>query len=364
MAGMSDYSRREFMEASIAAVVGTMLPAGALAMDAPKIQERKLIDAWGHVSLPRFFSAEDYIGELDANHAEAGVAGTALTCPDLTELSRALMKYPDRFRPIGLALGNTPAERLEFISAQLDAGFTGIRLPAPLIAKEPQILDLVGKAGRAAYVEGNDGYRVAARVLLDFMDKYPNAVACGTHFAGPTDAGIFGKEDLVRQLFRHPRFYVIFSRQGFMDPEVLKPWTFALIEEAGWSKVMYGSEFPVALWRDETFKSTQGWIDTVGLNPTAEERHKFYYQNVHDLFFQKRLPAYQIDSKWERRDMRAIAPVWLFQIQGVEQHRGIDLPEETHRKILVRYLAAGGDAKIGSYRDFVTGLVIGMANKL
>jgi hypothetical protein len=361
---MSDLNRREFVATSIAAAVSTMLPASALAMEEKKSQERKVIDAWGHVSLPRFFSAEDFIEVLDGNHAEGAVVGTAMTCPDLTELSRALMKYPDRLRPIGLALGRTPAERLDFISAQLEAGFTGIRLPAPLIAAEPEILDVVGKAGRAAYVEGNDGYRVATRVLLNFMDKYPDAVACGTHFAGATDIGIFGKEDPVRQLFRHPRFYVIFSRQGFQDPEILKPWTFALIEETGWNKVMYGSEFPVALWRDETFKSTQGWIDTVGLNPTADERHKFYYQNAHDLFFQKRVPAHQIDTKWQRMDMKSVAPVWLFQRQGIDLKRGIDMPEDAHRKILVSYLAAGADAKAGSYRDFITRMIVDMANKL
>jgi hypothetical protein len=361
---MSDLNRREFVATSVAAAMSTMLPASALAMGQPGGQELKVIDAWGHVSLPRFFSADDFIQILDSNHAEAAVVGTAMTCPDLTELSHAIMKYPDRLRPIGLALGKRPEERLSFISAQLEAGFTGIRLPAPLIAKEPAILDLVGKYGRAAYVEGNDGYQVATRVLLNFMDKYPEAVACGTHFAGPTDTAIFGKDDLVRQLFRHPRFFVIFSRQGFQNQEILKPWTFALIEEAGWNKVMYGSEFPVALWRDETFKSTQDWIDTVGLNPTAEERHKFYYQNAHDLFFQKRVPTHQIDAQWERMDMKSVAPVWLFQLQGIESHRGIDLPEDAHRKIMVSYLAAGGDAKAGSYRDFVTNMLINTANKL
>ena len=361
---MNDLSRREFVATSVAAAMSAMLPGVALAAGQSGEQERKVIDAWGHVSLPRFFSADDFIQILDSNHAEAAVVGTAMTCPDLTELSHAIMKYPDRLRPIGLALGNTPAERLSFISAQLEAGFTGIRLPAPLIASEPQILEVVGKAGRAAYVEGADGYRVAARVLLDFMEKYPDAVACGTHFAGPTDTAIFGKEDLVRQLFRHPRFFVIFSRQGFQNQEILKLWTFAVLEEAGWNKVMYGSEFPVALWRDETFKSTQSWIDVVGLNPTAEERHKFYYQNAHDLFFGKRVPTHQIDAKWQRMDLKSDAPVWLFQLQGVESHRGLDLPEDAHRKIMVSYLAAGGDAKAGSYRDFVTKMLIETADKL
>jgi hypothetical protein len=40
------------------------------------------------------------------------------------------------------------------------------------------------------------------------------------------------------------------------------------------------------------------------------------------------------------------------------------LPEDAHRKIMLSYLAAGGDAKAGSYRDFVTKMLINTANKL
>jgi hypothetical protein len=50
--------------------------------------------------------------------------------------------------------------------------------------------------------------------------------------------------------------------------------------------------------------------------------------------------------------------VWLF------TKKGIDLPEESNRKILRAFLAKGGDARLGSYRDFVTGLCIEMADKL
>ena len=44
--------------------------------------------------------------------------------------------------------------------------------------------------------------------------------------------------------------------------------------------------------------------------------------------------------------------------------KGIDLPEESHRRILRAYLAQGGDARVGSYRDFMTRLCIEMAEKL
>jgi hypothetical protein len=317
----------------------------------------KIIDAWGHVSLPRFLSAEEYLALLDANGAEAGIVGTAATCPDLRELSRAAVQYPSRLRAIGMAMGKTPEERAACVSAQMDCGFTGIRLQADLVVCEPGLLDLVGKAQGTPYLEGNEGYRVAARTLLDFFDRYPRSVACGTHFAGPTDPAIF-QQDLVGQLFRHPQFLVIFSRQGYMEPEPLKVWTRALVELTGWERILYGSEFPVALWRDETFASTQGWIDTVGLKPTAAQRANFFYGNAHRHFFEKSRPARMIDAKWERTDWKTDSPVWLF------QRKGVDLPEETHRKILRANLKQGGDVKAGSYRDFVTRLFIDMADKL
>jgi predicted TIM-barrel fold metal-dependent hydrolase len=220
-------------------------------------------------------SAEEYIALLNANGAEAAIVGTAATCPDLMELSRAAVKYPGRLRSIGMAMGRTPEEKLACISAQMDCGFTGIRLPADLVAKQPQLLDVVGKASGTPYIEGNQGYRVAARVLLDFLDRYPNCVVCGTHFAGPTDPGIFSREELVGRLFGHPRFLVIFSRQGYMDQDPLKIWSRAVVELTGWDRILYGSEFPVALWRDETYQSTQGWIDQAGLKPTSDERTIF-----------------------------------------------------------------------------------------
>jgi hypothetical protein len=70
------------------------------------------------------------------------------------------------------------------------------------------------------------------------------------------------------------------------------------------------------------------------------------------------VPARLLDARWERRDLKTPAPVWLF------QKNGIDLPEDSHRRILKAYFAAGGDARLGSYRDFVTGLCIEMANRL
>ena len=288
-----DLTRRQFVTVSIAAT------AFSRVLGAEQAGGKKVIDAWGHVSLPRFFSAEEYIALLDANGAEAAVVGTAATCPNLRELSRAAVQYPDSLRSIGMPMGKSPDERLDCTAAQMDCGFTGIRLQDRLIAVQPQLLDLVGKAKGMPYIEGSTGYQVAARQLLDFLDRYPGCAVCGTHFAGPTDPSILSQNELVNRLFRHPRFLVIFSRQGYMDQDQLKVWTRAVVDLTGWDRTMYGSEFPVALWRDETFRSTQGWIDQVGLTPTPAEREKFFYGNAHRLFFARRRPARPIDSKSE-----------------------------------------------------------------
>ncbi len=353
---MTTSSRRQFLERSIAAtsVAATSVTGSFAAQN----ERPKTIDAWGHVSLPRFMSAEEYLGIMDANGVEAAIVGTAATCPDLRELSRAAVQYGDRLRAIGMPMGRSPQERIACVTAQMDCGFTGIRLQAELIAKEPELLEVVGKAAGNPYLEGSEGYRVAATQLVEFLDRYPNCAVCATHFAGPTDPAILSKQEPVARLFRHPRFLVIFSRQGYMDQEMLKAWTRAVVEVTGWDRIMYGSEFPVALWRDETFRSTQGWIDTAGLTPTPAEKAKFFYENAHRTFFAKSRPARLIDAKWSRTDWKTDAPVWLF------VKKGVDLPEEAHRKILRAYLAQGGDARLGSYRDFVTRLCVEMAEKL
>jgi len=345
-------SRRQFLKTSTALVSAAALYAE------PAGERPKSIDAWGHVSLPRFLSVEDYLGIMDANGVEAAIVGTAATCPDLRELSRAAVQYGNRLRCIGMPMGRLSQERIDCVTAQMECGFLGIRLQAELIVKEPELLEVVGKAGGVPYMEGSEGYRMAALRLLEFLERYPTSIVCATHFAGPTDPAIFTKDEAVARLFRHPRFLVIFSRQGYMEQAMLKVWTRTLVELTGWDRIMYGSEFPVALWRDETFRSTQGWIDTVGLTPTPAERAKFFYENAHRYFFQKQQPAHLLEAKWSRTDWKTDAPVWLF------VKKGMDLPEESHRKILRAYLAKGGDAQLGSYRDYVTRLVSEMAEKL
>jgi hypothetical protein len=98
-------TRQQFVASSIAATSA----AGLLAAQDEK---PKIIDAWGHVSLPRFLSAEEFLAILDANGAEGAIVGTAATCPDLRELSRAAVQHGDRLRAIGMPMGRVGAGKI------------------------------------------------------------------------------------------------------------------------------------------------------------------------------------------------------------------------------------------------------------
>ena len=312
----------------------------------------RVFDAYGHVSLPRFLSASEYLKVMDENGVKMAMVCTAETCPDLGELSRAAVEHGERFRVAGLPLGDGPAEIEEGVAAQMDSGFIGVRIPDSLIAGRPGILDVLGKAGGIPFVVGSGGFPSAAAALCGFLDKYPDALVCGPHFAGGGDPEILSANRDVARLFDHPRFAVIFSRHGAFERERLLAWAMAVVARVGWGRIMYGSEYPVALFRDETYASTVSWIDSSGLNPGLKEKEAFLGENARRLIFEKPVKkARPLDKRWCRMDLRREAPVWLF------TGRTLDVPEDAHRKLLEAYLKQGGE-KSGSYRDFVTRVLV------
>src|SRR5881409_3890880 len=112
----------------------------------------KLIDAYAHVSLPRYLSAEEFLWVMDENDVDAAIISGAETCPDVMELSRAIVTWPNRFRAVGMPLGRTDQDIRDAIKAQMDAGFLGIRMPAATVAQQPHLLDIIGEAEGVVFV--------------------------------------------------------------------------------------------------------------------------------------------------------------------------------------------------------------------
>ena len=318
----------------------------------------KILDSYAHVALPRFMSADEFLRVMDDNDVESAMLCTAETCPDLAELSRAIVNHPGRFRSAGLPLGDSPANILDSVKAQLDSGFIGIRLPDTLASRQPEILDALGQAGGIPFMVGSDGFRVAAEVLHGFLERYPGCVVCAPHFAAPSVPSLFDSDQAVRRLFSHPRFLVIFSRQGAFEPGELLAWTRALTGVVGWDRIMYGSEYPVALYRDESYASTVEWIDNSGLSPDAAQKDAYLRGNaLKHIFSRPAAKPAALAQKWCRMDLKRDAPVWLFRNPVRE------IPEGTNRKILEAFMAQGGE-KAGSYRDFVTRFLAGSQRML
>jgi predicted TIM-barrel fold metal-dependent hydrolase len=307
-----------------------------------------VIDTYGYVSLPRFLSAEEFLRVMDENGVELAAVTAAEACLDLSELSRAVQRHGDRMRVIGAPVGETPEEMRDSVAAQMDAGFAGIRLPEATISANPEVMEPVGRAGGAAYVVGSEGLRAVAESLCEFLDRYPDSLVCAPHLAGAASPELFAHDLRIRWLFRHPRFLVILSPQAGADAGGLRSWVEALLSHTGWDRVLWGSEYPAALWRDETYASTASWIDSLGIPVTDEQRRALLYGNARRLLFGR--PARKsrpLDEKWGRKAACLPEPVRLTSTLS------LDLPEATHRRLFLAYQEWGGE-KRGRYSEFLT----------
>jgi len=304
----------------------------------------KSIDVYAHIGLPRFLSAEDLVRVMDANRIQYSLVSTAQFCPDLRELMRGVRTFPERLRAVGLPLGPSPPAMRDAVCLQMDAGFVGIRILGVTALAQPDLLSAVGERGGFAIVVGFEPWTKFAGVLADFLDRFPNSFIIGGHFAGPTDFRILDSNESMKRLFDNERFYVAFTRQGLMDPNVLKPWADFLIKRLGWSRLVWGSEWPVALWRNEQYSSTRSFIDQ--FNPTDIEREAFFFGNAWHLLFSKPAPKMKAYSKsLELMQYKVDANISLFP-------GGFILDEKEHLVLLKSYEAWGGDSR-GTYSDFI-----------
>jgi len=318
----------------------------------------EVFDAYGHVALPRFLSGEEFLRVMDDHGVGRALVCTAETCPDLGELSRSLCRWPDRFLVEGLPLGTAAAERLDGVKAQLDAGFCGIRIPESLLLAEPALGEAVGAAGGILLVVGSDGLRATAHQLLAWVARYPAGLVLAPHFASGGHPGLYAASPDLEALHRSPRFAAVFSRQGMFSRDPLLAWAVALMARTGRDRTLWGSEYPVALYRDETYAATLRWIEDAGLGLGPAELASFRGASASALLgtVACRSP-HPLDRRWCRMDLATPQPVWLF------PHGTLDLPESVNRAVVEAYLAEGGD-KAGPYRAFLARVLARAAGAL
>jgi Amidohydrolase len=248
-----------------------------------------IIDAYQHLGLPRFQSPEDALAAMDHSSITRAMVCPFETCPDLAGVHHAFTAAPDRFLGLGIPIGRDRREVEAVVAAQLRAGFAGLRLSGANVRDSPWLLDQIGDADGIALVCGDAGLADGARTVLRFLEEYPQALAIGGHFAGPTALTIFGARPAVAELFAHERFFVIFSRQTLFEPATLTSWVRELIDRVGWQRIMWGSEAPVLYWRDESLADATGWIER--FNPTDRQRAAFLGGTARRVLFDRPRPA-------------------------------------------------------------------------
>jgi predicted TIM-barrel fold metal-dependent hydrolase len=225
------------------------------------------IDAYCHVGLPRFGSAEDAWTMLARSGVERAVFVLGPGVPDYATLFRALRDYGQRVRGIGIPFGETSAQVRETVALQLRAGVLGLRVTPHALLTYPKIRSMLGARGGWIYAIGAVVSPEVTEALLAWLQQYPECRVAAPHFLAPRllPAGD-GHGTLIRELVGHPRFYPIFSRHGGTGSRQpyphadLRDWVEQVVDLAGWDHILWGSEYPVLYWRDESVASCQAWL--------------------------------------------------------------------------------------------------------
>jgi predicted TIM-barrel fold metal-dependent hydrolase len=294
-----------------------------------------IIDAYCHVGLPRFGTAEDALHILAQSHAQRAVFVLGPAVPDYAVLFAALHDYPQRVRGVGIPFGSTLEQVMESADLQIMAGVMGLRIQEPELLIHAPLLDRLGREGRWIYAIDIATNAAALRALLDWLERYPDARLAAPHFLSTRPllpSGPVG--DALRPLLAHPHFYAIFSRQGGLDstqpyPHIdLRPWVEQVIEQVGWERVLWGSEYPVLFWRDETPNGCRDWLAALLPEMSDEQRAAYLGKNAARAIFgappPPRTPVTIPD--WVEDQIDYARPVPLFP-------HGLPLPMATYNRV-------------------------------
>jgi len=302
---------------------------------------RHVVDAYSHVGVPRFVSPEAALDVCE----RAGIA-KAVCClgpgtPDIVPLANAVRERPDRVRAVGIPFGATPAQRLDLVGLQLDAGFSGIRLGQNEFRRDPAVENAIGERGRWIFYAGWIGTGARAAGLLAWLERHPRGRVAVPHCLHGAALDLAATDTrIVRDLLEHERFHVILSRQGdgrsrqrypYRD---LLPWVRMLATHCGWQRIMWGSEHPVLHWRDETIARCLSWVTDAGVDASDDEFAAYFGGNAERLFFAEPPPAARGVElpAWVEEQFDRTRPLSLF------QNATVTMPMDKFEPLMTAYL--------------------------
>ncbi len=298
-----------------------------------------VIDAYAHVGMPRFVSVPDYLGVMERGRIDRAVLCSFDSSPDLAAIHGAISRWPEKFRGLGIPLGRDKNEMETAVSAQLAAGFSGIRLSDEDVRERSWLLDIIAAHRAVAIVCGQVASADNARILLDHLERNSEAIVVGGHFAGGGDPSVLA-DGPVAALFRHPRFHVVFSRHGGFQASAIERWAEAIVAHTGWGRILWGSEVPVLFWRNETIGSAMSWMDR--LAPDADERIAVFGGNAAELYFSRPAISAPLSMPFEPESRARSFPATILA-------SGLPIDQSIAGRLVHAWLAEGGEGGLGNY---------------
>lgn len=310
-----------------------------------------MIDAYCHVGLPRFGTAEEALTIADLYGIQKSVLVLGPMVPDFETLIQAMQQYKDRIRGVGIPFGETPDQKIESTEILLQAGVTAIRLQGPEML--PEILNRVGEAERWIYAIGLRSGGSIAQTNLDWLEKYPAGKIMAPHFLSTDVSKI---EGALAELLQHPRFFPIFSRHGGLGSQEpyphtdLKPWVERTIELVGYDRIMWGSECPVLYWRNENMHTCQNWLSEL-IDP--KNLNGFLSKNAQREIFDTPPPTSETVTlpNWIEETFDRIRTIPAF------DYGGLELPMDVYEKLHHRYVLKLKENKNLTFADFVVSVL-------
>lgn len=306
-----------------------------------------MIDAYCHVGLPRFGTAEEALSIANLYGIEKSVLVLGPQVPDFETLIHAMHQYGDRMRGVGIPFGNTSDQQIESTALLLKSGVFAMRLQSNEML--PEILNLVGEANRWIYAIGLRNGGPTAQICLDWLTKFPNGRIAAPHFLSPD---VFKIADALQDLLQHPRFFPIFSRHGGLGSQKpyphtdFKPWVECTIELAGYGRIMWGSECPVLYWRNETMPDCQTWLSKLLQDDNLTG---FLGDNAQREIFDHPAPKSETVTipNWVQKQFDRTRTIPAF------DYGGLELPMDVYAKLHRQYVSKLKDNKNLTFADFV-----------
>ena len=314
-------------------------------------------DAYCHIGLPRFGIAEDAISVLDQNGVQKAIFVLGPMVPDYATLFSALNKYGNRIRGVGIPFGQNQSQVNEIVALQLEAGALGLRLQNDEIRQYDEALRLLGEAERWLYAVSFIQHDDLVKKLLAWLEKYPQAKIAAPHFLSPQSKLHNSLSDGPRrELLSHPRFYPIFSRHGGVGSQQPYPhpdlaeWVNQVVDLTGWERILWGSEYPVIYWRNESLATCQQWLSDLRPDLTSTQKTAFYGANVQKAIFDAPAPAPTTVNipTWVESAFNRQRVVPLF------EKTGLDIPMSLYQELHHQYVQALQHQPDLAFKDFIT----------